>query len=288
MVVLLFLTLSSLMQFDGARNYTRMVIQQLFSNPRVPSFESRQHLWALLNQENLTSGVEIGVERGITSQLTLSIWTSCHVYTLVDAWAFNAGGKETGHLDHYAKTGHSQAAHNEKFNIAMRQKIQRASCTQSFAGARQHEQCGVRINLCRNLSHICANQYEDSSFDYIFVDALHDRKAVLRDLRMWWPKLKIGGIMAGDDYFGAKESFQLFPGKYASVEEVARTHPYRLNYDGSIDRSGRFAKGAADDFFGCIVDGEDERQVPDLLSCPHLRFPTVVVTRDERTFAVRK
>jgi hypothetical protein len=76
MAVLLSLTLTALMQLGGARNETRLVMKQLFSNPRVPAFETRQHLWALLNQENLTSGVEIGVETGTTSQLTLDIWSS--------------------------------------------------------------------------------------------------------------------------------------------------------------------------------------------------------------------
>lgn len=50
MAVLLFFTLSALMQFDGARNYTRMVMQQLFRNPRVPSFESRQHLYCSIKR----------------------------------------------------------------------------------------------------------------------------------------------------------------------------------------------------------------------------------------------
>jgi len=39
--------------------------------------------------------------------------------------------------------------------------------------------------------------------DIIYIDASHDEASVYNDIMAWWPKLKIGGIMCGDDYSSA-------------------------------------------------------------------------------------
>jgi hypothetical protein len=45
-----------------------------------------------------------------------------------------------------------------------------------------------------------AAQFEDLSIDFVYLDAGHTYPAVARDIRAWWPKLKVGGVMAGDDW----------------------------------------------------------------------------------------
>jgi predicted O-methyltransferase YrrM len=45
-----------------------------------------------------------------------------------------------------------------------------------------------------------ANQYSDNSIDFVFIDADHSGKAVVRDTLAWLPKIKKGGIIAGHDY----------------------------------------------------------------------------------------
>lgn len=45
-----------------------------------------------------------------------------------------------------------------------------------------------------------ASVFEDNSIDFIWVDAGHEYGEVLEDIRAWWPKLKVGGVMGGDDY----------------------------------------------------------------------------------------
>ncbi len=36
--------------------------------------------------------------------------------------------------------------------------------------------------------------------DFLYVDADHTREGCLADLRAWWPLLRDGGVLAGDDY----------------------------------------------------------------------------------------
>jgi len=41
---------------------------------------------------------------------------------------------------------------------------------------------------------------QDNFYDFIFIDASHKYKDVLDDIKICWPKLKIGGIMSFHDY----------------------------------------------------------------------------------------
>ena len=45
-----------------------------------------------------------------------------------------------------------------------------------------------------------ANKFEDESLDFVYLDANHKGKEVLKDLRAWWQKVKDGGIFSGHDY----------------------------------------------------------------------------------------
>ena len=52
----------------------------------------------------------------------------------------------------------------------------------------------------RMTSSAASRQFYDGYFDWVYVDGDHSYEEVLSDLRSWWPKIKIGGCVAGDDY----------------------------------------------------------------------------------------
>lgn len=37
-------------------------------------------------------------------------------------------------------------------------------------------------------------------FDLVFIDALHDYENVMKDISLWWPHVRSGGILAGHDF----------------------------------------------------------------------------------------
>lgn len=61
-----------------------------------------------------------------------------------------------------------------------------------------------------------AQRFDDGSVDFVYVDASHEYEGVKRDLNAWWPKLRPGGVLAGDDW--------QFEGVARAVLEFAHKH----------------------------------------------------------------
>lgn len=59
-----------------------------------------------------------------------------------------------------------------------------------------------------------AKQFEDESLDFVMIDGDHQYEAVKADIDAWLPKVKHGGVLAGDDY-----DEQSHPGVVKAVRE---------------------------------------------------------------------
>jgi predicted O-methyltransferase YrrM len=57
----------------------------------------------------------------------------------------------------------------------------------------------ARVRFLRELSTNAAKHFKDDELDFVYVDGNHQSDFVMADLRAWWPKLKPGGLMLGDD-----------------------------------------------------------------------------------------
>ena len=58
-----------------------------------------------------------------------------------------------------------------------------------------------RVTQLRLSSLEAARRFNDSSLDLVYLDAGHSFEAVRNDIRAWLPKVKPGGLIAGDDYW---------------------------------------------------------------------------------------
>ena len=53
-----------------------------------------------------------------------------------------------------------------------------------------------------------AQLFDDESLDFVFIDASHEYVDVVADIKAWYPKIKKGGMLAGDDYSDAWPNVQ--------------------------------------------------------------------------------
>jgi len=67
-----------------------------------------------------------------------------------------------------------------------------------------------RVRFVQQPSHAAARLFDDSSVDFVFIDAGHDECSVRRDVEAWWPKVRPGGLMAGDDYVDADAAMEMY------------------------------------------------------------------------------
>lgn len=183
----------------------------------IPPLPKRSHLGHLLESERKRSGVELGVQRGMFASEILSLWPSAKRYVLVDLWSM-----QSHYNDIANKENEVQEAYKKETLSRMEKFISR----------------GTSIEICQNYTTQCADRYRKNGdmFDYIYVDARHDYKGVMIDLETWWPMLRLGGIFAGHDYVVNGD------GPLQSGQN------WSINYDGTVDLSGRAVKGAVDDF----------------------------------------
>jgi predicted O-methyltransferase YrrM len=100
----------------------------------------------------------------------------------------------------------------------------------NFKGSAEHVQSGIepryeeavanlkpiehKIQLIEADSIEASKTYKNNYFDIIYIDAAHDYESVKNDITAWLPKLKLGGIISGDDYIAG------WPGVVQAVDEI--------------------------------------------------------------------
>lgn len=148
------------------------------------------------------TGAEIGVWKGAFSTRLLSGTTPVSLH-LVDPWVFAA---------HFPRRWYGGALANDQkaMDDIHREVVKR------FAN-------DTRVIIHRLPSSRAAPMFPDGYFDWVYVDGDHSYEAVLQDLRLWYPKIKKGGFLAGDDYPWRDESGQLSVAR--AVREFVATAP---------------------------------------------------------------
>ena len=56
-----------------------------------------------------------------------------------------------------------------------------------------------KIIWLREFSHIAVNDIEDE-LDFVYVDGDHSFEGTSEDINLYWPKIKIGGLLCGDNW----------------------------------------------------------------------------------------
>lgn len=129
-------------------------------------------------------GVEVGVWKGDFSASLLSRAEPRKLH-LVDPWKFF----DTGDYVQSLYGGADARSQADMDQIC-------ADVEARFAGQIASKQ----VEVHRMPSVEFAAEVDDESIDWVYIDGDHTHDAVLADLEAFYPKIKTGGIIAGDDY----------------------------------------------------------------------------------------
>lgn len=129
-------------------------------------------LWTALGYRG--EGVEVGVAGGDLSRAIRETW-SCGRLHLVDRWA---------HVPGYLDRMNADDTAQERLYVQVRKR---------FAS-------DPAVTIHRASSLAAAARFADASLDWVYLDADHSYESVSADLRAWWPKVRVGGMLAGHDF----------------------------------------------------------------------------------------
>lgn len=159
----------------------------------------RDQLAQLFAELNFTQGAEIGVEKGIYSEILLQANPQLYLYS-VDPWDASAYEPNIATIDY------SQQHYDRCYRVAQK-TLSSYSC-----------------QIIRKQSMEAVKEFAASSLDFVYIDGNHDFVNVSNDIHAWQKKVRPGGIIAGHD-------FAYFPsGKHNHVKYVvlAYTNAYGI------------------------------------------------------------
>ena len=144
-------------------------------------------------------GIEIGVQTGVYSEYILARSDLKKLY-LCDPWR---------HLDNGYEP-HSNIV-DDRWQADLDATIERLARYQD------------RYQIVRKTSMEAVKDFADESLDFVYIDADHRYDYAKEDIANWWPKVKVGGVFAGHDYYDSQDLPSSFPYKeYADHYGVKR------------------------------------------------------------------
>lgn len=144
------------------------------------NIKTRKDLTKLIDELSLKKGVEIGVNEGAFSEWLLAN-SSLEILHSIDAWSTDTSKTLSAFKRWAIKHGEV-----EKAEIKAREVLAKF---------------GARSNVIKSISWEAAAQFPDNSLDFVYFDGCHRFTGFCLDMFAWYPKVKLGGLIAGDDYW---------------------------------------------------------------------------------------
>ena len=83
--------------------------------------------------------------------------------------------------------------------------------------------CLDKINLITCDEQYAHRLYNDETLQFVWIDGDHNEGVVFRDLENFWPKIKMGGFIGGDDLEEVREDVEKFVGMY-NIKDIHQTY----------------------------------------------------------------
>ena len=167
-------------------------------------------LWEL-NSRGIKNACEVGVQEGKYSANILTSIQSIEKLYLVDLWE---------HQENYVDVANVS---NEKHELYLNRTKDRLKPWSN------------KYEILRGFSTDMCDSIPDASLDWCYIDARHDYKGCLEDIKAYWPKIKHNGVISGHDYLNSDQ-----------VKKITPNQDWSVCYDGTINTGA--VKGAVDEF----------------------------------------
>lgn len=184
-------------------------LQDIKSNLKVISWLGTKELKGRLKVLSLlppgSIGVEVGVHTGDFSAHILKLVKPAKIF-LIDPWKYEPDPRYRNSL-YGSKNKQEQVELDERYQ----QVVDRFS---------EDIEAG-KVTILRQLSVEAAQQFDSESLDWVYIDGNHLYEFVKQDLQLYFPKIKPGGFLCGDDY-GIKGWWE--SGVMKAVDEFKAEH----------------------------------------------------------------
>ena len=86
-----------------------------------------------------------------------------------------------------------------------------------------------KAHILREMSMDAVKRFRPGSLDFVFIDANHSFDYVVQDLVEWTKRVRIGGIVFGDDYYEFDCGKQNYGGVVKAVDAYTNAHGIKFN-----------------------------------------------------------
>jgi len=138
--------------------------------------KNRIELAQYFAQLGFKKGVEVGVCDGRYSEILMKTIPGLKLWGIDPYIEYSGDSKQR-----------KQDEHNDKYRQAK---------------ARLDKFPNYELVVCESVE--AAKLVEDESLDFVFIDGNHFYEYVRDDIRAWYPKVRLGGILSGHDYYEFK------------------------------------------------------------------------------------
>jgi hypothetical protein len=175
---------------------------ELKNRTEIPN-TGRDTLAAILTELGFKTGVEVGVQEGLYSEVLCRENTTMKFYG-VDPW-------ESYRTSHLTKKGAPSYATQE-------------DCEKWLASTKARMAQYPNFEIIRAKSIDAVKKFGDETLDFVYIDGNHAYEFVADDLMEWSKKIRKGGIVSGHDYYKIANPEIMMQVKQAVDEYVTRNN----------------------------------------------------------------